>query len=348
MIQSCFFETPIATSYLRNNRSTRQKSLRCFPACDPRGHIAAGFCGLPLRARIHFQCLDDNEPDLNVHSYMFIAETRPACTPGISSRAMVTKAAIMDNIRTKADKASEKGELFIGDVSVLACEGRSMDLLVTFNMQHCSWDYSWKSNRWSGSQEMHVIDIIALKYSTLSEFVVSSSFASSSFIVISSHKRTAAAAARPESEADTEVLQASNLLTTLCGPACHDPYGLVDADSSSTSGSEQRKKRKTAAPKKKAAASSSATAAKINQAAHVSESTQIQGRDKAVAEGAETLMSLLGPITGQQPFASTRGSFPLDKRATTDGFNGYMGFPSNFLTFDQRPQDRLIILPTRE
>eukprot|EP01039_Chlorochromonas_danica_P008197 gene8197-9043_t len=213
MIQSCFFETPIAGSYLRNNRSTRQKSLRCFPACDPRGHIAAGFCGLPLRVRIRLTASEDDESELNIHSYLFIAETRPANTPGISSRSIVSKQSIMQNIRTKSDKASEKGELFIGDVAVISSEKKSLDLLITFNAQHCSWDYSWKSNRWSGSQEHHVVDIIVLKYSTLSDFVVTSSFPSTPFIVASSHKR-----AHRSENSDAEVLQASNLLTTLCVP----------------------------------------------------------------------------------------------------------------------------------
>lgn len=40
MITGLNFDTQIAEFYLRNNRSTRQKSLRCFPSCGIKGHIS--------------------------------------------------------------------------------------------------------------------------------------------------------------------------------------------------------------------------------------------------------------------------------------------------------------------
>lgn len=328
MIKSCQFETPIAGSYLRNNRSTRQKSLRCFPACDPRGHIAAGFCGVPLRVRIHLTTDDENESELNIHSYLFIAETRPVNTPGISSHATVSKQSIMQNIRTKSDKASEKGELFVGDVAVLAADKKSMEIQVTFNAQHCSWDYSWKSNRWSGSQELHIVDIVVLKYSTLSDFLVCSSSPSTPFIVASSHKR----AHRPESS-DAEVLQASTLLTTLCGPSGNSSRAQSSQDGSVASATNSshsdhgrsprnttrtRKSTQTAVKEKSELVSPKLEAPEVEQSGsqpqqrlanlsmgllpqqilqpQIYAPVPMVHRDKSLAEGAETLMSLLGPI----------------------------------------------------
>ncbi|RYH10477.1 hypothetical protein EON65_39445, partial [archaeon] len=222
MIQSCYFETPIAASYLRNNRSTKQKSLRCFPSCDPRGHIAAGFCGLPLRVRVVLTQPGGIPGDFGMEQldqYLFIAQTRPTTQPGISSMEIVLKQDILSNIRTKNDKnSSQKGELFAGDVGVVAFGRGAVELNVTFNLQHCSWDYSWKSNRWSGSQEMHLVDVILLRNFSSTEYLVLSSFQSTSFIIASSHKRPPSKSsqlANNSNLSDAEVLQASNLLTTL-------------------------------------------------------------------------------------------------------------------------------------
>jgi hypothetical protein len=282
MIQTCEFETPIASSYLRNNRSTRQKSLRCFPVCDPRGHIGAGFCGLPLRVKIQLASTDDSEPEININSYLFIAETRPLSSPGLSSRAAISKQAVMQNIRTKSDKSSDKGELFIGDVTVINIKNGTLELLVVFNGQHASWDYAWRSNRWSGSQEQHVVDIVALKYSSLSDFIISSSFPSTPFIVASSHKR----GPKPETgggggDASDEVLQASNLLSTLCETSDQAFMPLLLPVIICPESSRQRKGGQARSGK--------------------------AGDHQSLTEGAETLMSLFSPL------APSSLDYPYDK-----------------------------------
>lgn len=276
MIKACELETPIAPNYLRNNRSTRQKSLRCFPTCGVRGHVSGGFCGQSLRANL---CLsipiinssgqdesniirkarqsssrdDEKEKGLptiggghiyptsnpsnngiantnnhgsnfyfydselneevvpEINDFIFIMEIRPLSQPRISAQRQLQKQDIISQIRTKFDKTSLQKELFMGEIKVLATSipkepqigTKEIDLQVVFNSSHSSWDYSWKSNRWSGPNEKHVVDIIVLKYVNALKFEVVSFYTSDPFIVISSHKKPGATSSHGNKEGDT-------------------------------------------------------------------------------------------------------------------------------------------------
>jgi hypothetical protein len=202
MIKSCILHTPIASSYLRNNRSTRQKSLRCFPDCSSRGHVNGGFCGQSLRATV-FVNVDqsgsltadelNSEPKriLDINDFIIIMEIRPSSIPRISRQSFVKKQEIHNQLRMKHEKSSLEKELFMGEMDIISYDpvSKMMELYVTFNGNHSSWDYSWKSNRWSGPNEKHVVDIIVLKYYSATEFQVCSCYTTNPFIVISSHKR---------------------------------------------------------------------------------------------------------------------------------------------------------------
>ena len=72
MIKSCIFHTPIAASYFRNNRSTRQKSLRCFPMCSIRGHVNGGFCGQSIRTTVTLSPQTQMEENLQVVCFFFL------------------------------------------------------------------------------------------------------------------------------------------------------------------------------------------------------------------------------------------------------------------------------------
>lgn len=328
MLSSCTLECQMASSYLRNNRSTKQKSLRCFPACSLKGHVSSGFCGRPLRVTAVLlpeeEVEEDETPEskaelekdpshivlipttfssnngiiknnkivrpkgtltenksFTIHDYMFIAELRTSNAPKLSSQTRVNKNYLMSQIRTRYDsrfsfnnmhsnlmmkvaagavasqaeaanqasttsttsttsstdptepqpselpkdeagtpnneetdsnsdaasssKPNNKSkllgrELFLGEVVILnnlhstssSSEPNSnrMEFEITFNSQHHSWDYSWRSNRWSAANEQHVVDIIVLRYDKqFDDFIVTSSFSTSPFYVTSSHKR---------------------------------------------------------------------------------------------------------------------------------------------------------------
>ena len=189
MITDVVFDTPIGGEYKRNNRSTRQKSLRCFPSCGIKGHVPGGFCGLPLKVTIEVT-KESSDLDFDARNYLFIAEIRPVSQPRISAATSISEADLLRQIRTK-EKSETYGELFQADsnIHVEPLSGETWQVELTFNSHHCSWDYAWKSNRWSGPQEQHVVDIIVLKTASASEYRVVSSKPSSPFVVSSSHKK---------------------------------------------------------------------------------------------------------------------------------------------------------------
>lgn len=189
MINSITFDTPIGTDYKRNNRSTRQKSLRCFPTCGVKGHVTGGFCGRPLKVVVEL-ARESSSVDVKIEDYRFIAEIRPVSQPGVSRVKSIKEEDLQRQIRSKYEKHEANGEIFQADsANILSMSGKVAEVELTFNSQHCSWDYSWKSNRWSGPQEQHVVDIIVLRNAVGNDTKVVSFASSSPFVVSSSHKK---------------------------------------------------------------------------------------------------------------------------------------------------------------
>ena len=79
MFQSLQFDDPFGCQYLRNNRSTGQKSLRCFPRCCDQGHKAQGFCGSPVYATAVLQ-----KTVVPIERVMMVGEIRPELDPGLA------------------------------------------------------------------------------------------------------------------------------------------------------------------------------------------------------------------------------------------------------------------------
>ena len=48
-VQSCH---PFKTHYVRNNRRSTEKNLRCFPCCNKDGHVSQGFCGRGMKQKV--------------------------------------------------------------------------------------------------------------------------------------------------------------------------------------------------------------------------------------------------------------------------------------------------------
>jgi len=86
---------------------------------------------------------------------------------------------------------NEKGEIFLGDFppEMITKVDGAEEFTLQFNSEQCSYDYGWKSNRWSGPLETHVIDIICVKQLPNDIFKICSSCSSDPFVVLSNHKR---------------------------------------------------------------------------------------------------------------------------------------------------------------
>lgn len=168
--------SPINGTFLRTNRSSGQKSLRCFPACCERGHCKGGFCGRSLLVEIRVQKTSSSSAASSsvvtlgdIEKMLFVAELRPTSTESLSSKASISRDEVQACARgvTRAIKTCDvKGaisnfEWLIGQRKLVNdTEGEYM-LVVEFNEDLHSWDYRWKSNRWI-VDETHVIDITLL------------------------------------------------------------------------------------------------------------------------------------------------------------------------------------------
>jgi hypothetical protein len=81
-------------------------------------------------------------------------------------------------------------ELLPGKVEIISDTMSHARLKVVINAERHSWDYSWKSNRWSGFQSTHVVDLILLDDVEVehNDLKIHSSCPSEPFLIISSHK----------------------------------------------------------------------------------------------------------------------------------------------------------------
>jgi hypothetical protein len=200
----------------------------------------------------------------SVDDFLFVLEIRPMHKPGLSAMSEVSRQTVLDGIRTKADHGAQSGrEMFLGEVvTSKLLPNSSLDVTLLFNSQHHSWDYSWRSNRWSATNEQHVVDIVVLRYATLAagDLLLSSCYSSSPFYIISSHKKPGQRLV----SSDMEVLNASQVLS-----------GLAD-------------------PRQSAGASKSAKQTSAGTTAATVVSAGGGADDKSlIAEGAQSLMSLL-------------------------------------------------------
>lgn len=159
-----------------------------------------GFCGLALKARVTLRAEAQT-----LSKYIFIAEIRPSTEPKLSRRQMVPKQEIANQLRTKYDSTAIGGELFLAETNIISNDGEEAVIDLMFNANQCSYDYSWKSNRWSGPDITHVINIVALKNSSETEFMVTSDCISTPFVIASSHKKFI----KPKTISDVENMAAA-------------------------------------------------------------------------------------------------------------------------------------------
>ena len=217
-------KSPLALSYFRNNRSSGQKSLRCFPQCTHTGHVTSGFCGdhLEFTATIEKR-LDFDENWLSRISV--IAEIRPLSDQGISSENKISRKRLLHELRdTRSTKIG--GELLFGQIKVTHEDAHSAVVEIVFNEERHSWDYSWKSNRWSGVNVPHVVDVIiiqnilcaprsagGIKIPGSDGLEIYSNACSPTFLILSSHKSSQNK--RKVSLEDTAVTNTSMLMCTV-------------------------------------------------------------------------------------------------------------------------------------
>jgi len=178
----------LSSLYFRNNRSTGQKSLRCFPSCGIRGHTAQGFCGAPIQARLQIN-IESFGSELFDKSHQFLAEIRPLSEKGLSSLSIVSSDDIQSRLRKKTTKNTGDSSYYLGNIKKVTVTSPGFaEVELDFNSSLCSYDYPWKSNRWKKAQETHVVDIVLAQVVEGDIMKICSSYSSGGFVIKCSKK----------------------------------------------------------------------------------------------------------------------------------------------------------------
>jgi hypothetical protein len=133
-------------------------------------------------------------------NYIFIAEFHPTTSAGLVREPTLTEKHL--------SLGSPYGHIIKGrmmDCSYfMTADGSKVvaQLQVVFNSELRSWDYSWRSNRWSGKHETHVLEVAVLKRNQDSQYQNLLQECCAPFQVISSKKQAQARKAGLEQEED--------------------------------------------------------------------------------------------------------------------------------------------------
>ena len=220
--------TPLKDAYYRNNRTSGQKSLRCFPdCCVGKGHEIHAFCGRSFvcQATLSLNSLENHESfteiveEVVIHHTlemkslpscwvgkipMFIMQIRPRYEAYLLKSIVIDEATLCRylrdgavhnnatyNVRKDGLASDIDGlgidECYSGSITKMKrfyCDKFDrLELEIVFNFKLASWDYSWKSNRWS-CDTLHTVDIIAYNKREDSNALNLVTYASSSFFQI--------------------------------------------------------------------------------------------------------------------------------------------------------------------
>ena len=156
-MQSCH---PFKTHYVRNNRRSTEKNLRCFPCCNIDGHVIRGFCGRGLKQKVILTdaCLDIIGRNTNpltkvtcvveLTMYNEFPENRPVLgsvykPQDIWSRLKISKT----NTKEPWTRPYWKGVIDETEEVLLKLPTNEIDFL--FRPSH--WHYGWRSNKFTNA-----------------------------------------------------------------------------------------------------------------------------------------------------------------------------------------------------
>ena len=152
-MQSCH---PLKTHYVRNNRRSTEKNLRCFPCCNIGGHVSQGFCGRGLKQKVILTdvCLDiigrNTNPLTKVTCVveLTVYNEFPVNRPVLGS--VYKPQDIWSRLKKSKTNTTEpwkrpywKGVIDENEEVLLKLPSNEIDF--TFKPSH--WHYGWRSNK---------------------------------------------------------------------------------------------------------------------------------------------------------------------------------------------------------
>ena len=131
--------TTTTPGYMRNNKRSGQKNLRCFPCCLPTGHNAQQYCGRPVTCEAVFPAGVDRDECVVVAVFEDKAEkkrTQRSSLYKFDVGKAVSREMITNGCRTRD---SMEKPLLLGTPR----QGCLGELLYDFNVGSAGWHYNW-------------------------------------------------------------------------------------------------------------------------------------------------------------------------------------------------------------
>lgn len=158
-----FQDMPDALSYLRNNKSSQIKRLRCFPSCNPTGHKAQGFCGSSVKVTLRFTTNYSDE-DIKTGKIVVVGELCEVNHAGEIISSVLSGPITSKHFDQYTDWHNEDFSLFPATLtrSRMAVVRHAPDTPYPFTVEFkpSSWPYGWKGSRHKSPKHAFVIHVL--------------------------------------------------------------------------------------------------------------------------------------------------------------------------------------------
>ena len=160
-----YIDMPEALSYLRNNKSSQIKRLRCFPSCNPTGHKAQGFCGSAVRTTIRFADYYSDD-DIKTGKIVILGELCEVSHHGEILSSVLSGPITSKHFEQYTDWHNEDFSLFPATITRIK-GGQSRNSVntrtpcaFTIEFKPSSWPYGWKGSRHKAPKHAFVIHVL--------------------------------------------------------------------------------------------------------------------------------------------------------------------------------------------
>ena len=158
LVGSVVIGTAFRDSYVRNNKGTGQKNLRCFPQCSTGGHHANSFCGAPIAIRAILPAVGAGSlPEMpDGESFRCYGQIVPSAgdPSSVADFGTVLTSGRLHDYCTEEATDANSAKLYRGKMVGHSAGGG--ELRIDFEFSQSSWHYNWKSNR-NGPKMLHTL-----------------------------------------------------------------------------------------------------------------------------------------------------------------------------------------------
>lgn len=141
---------PFKTHYVRNNRRSTEKNLRCFPCCNAGGHVTQGFCGrgclFRITTPISLQLPDGTRLDPRKMSCLVELSLCKEQPEGMPVAGTAYPADEINSRKKTGEPEPWTRPYWEGTANNM--EGtENAEAVVDFSFSPTHWHYGWRSNK---------------------------------------------------------------------------------------------------------------------------------------------------------------------------------------------------------